>query len=227
MEKDIEAKIKNFFSDYSTKIYKKGETIIKPEEPLVYIYNINSGYVKSYSLNDDGLELTINIYKPFSFFPITETLAGKINTYFFTAITDVEVTRAPTHKVHKFVKDNPDIMYDLIKRISSGLEGFMIRTQYLIRSNSGQKVASSFVLLARRFGKSVGNNKMKILLPQTHEDISNLSGVSRETTSLEIKKFKDEKIITVKRKHYTIEDFEKMKDLSTIYYEDEPLPFRY
>lgn len=226
MDVAIQKKINRFFSIYTTYNFKKGQTIIKPDEPLLYIYNLRSGFVKSYSLNEGGFELTINIYKPYNLFPITETLAEKTNTYFFEAMTNVKLNKAPTHKVHQFVKNNPDILFDLTKRISSGLEGFMIRTQYLIRSNSTQKVASSLVLLARRFGKTK-NSKIKIQLPQTHEDIANLSGVSRETATLELKKLKNKSLISVSQKNYTINNFEKLKQLSTIYYEDQPQSFSF
>lgn len=226
MEKQVQSKIEDFFSNYKSQKYKKGATIIRPEESLKYIYLIREGYVKSYSLNEGGYELTINIYKPYSFFPITETLAGKINTYFFEAITDTELRRAPTGNVHKFIQNNSDVLFDLTKRISSGLEGFMIRTQYLIRSNSTQKVTSSLVLLARRFGKEI-SNKIEIQLPQTHEDIANLAGVSRETASIELKKLKDKGLITVKSKKYIINQMETLKELSTIYYEDQPLSYSF
>ncbi len=99
----------------------------------------------------------------------------------------------------------------------------MIRTQYLIRSNSTQKVASSLVLLARRFGKTVGENRIQIPIPQTHSDIANLSGVSRETASIELKKLKDKDLILVDKKLITINDFKAIKEISTIYYEDQPL----
>ncbi|MBN1169019.1 Crp/Fnr family transcriptional regulator [Candidatus Woesebacteria bacterium] len=227
MESKIQDKIDKFFSKYKSKVYKKGETLILPEEPLVYIFNLKKGFVKSYSLNEGGFELTINIYKPYSFFPITETLAGRTNTYFFEAITDVIVQKAPTHEVHEFVKENSDVLFDLTKRISSGLEGFMVRTQYLIRSNSSQKVASSLVLLARRFGENTDEGKIKIAIPQTHEDIANLAGVSRETASIELKKLRDIKVISEKAKKYTVNDYDKLQELSTIYHEDKPLPFRF
>jgi CRP/FNR family transcriptional regulator len=194
---------------------------------LIYIYNIVSGYVKSYSINDGGLELTINVFKPYSFFPITETLAKKTNTYYFEAVTDVVLQKAPTQKVHEFVKSDPEILFDLVRRVSVGLEGFMLRTQYLVRSNSTQKVASTFVLLARRFGETDKDQKVKILLPQTHADIANLAGVSRETASIEVKKLVDEGLVSVEKQVYTVEDFEKLRDLSTLYYEDRPLPYSF
>lgn len=227
MSDAIKTKIDAFFSQFPIKMVKKGTTILRPEEPLTYIYNIAEGFVKSYSLNDNGIELTINIYKPYSFFPITETLAGRINTYFFEAITDVTLQKAPTPLVHAFVQSDSEVSFDLIRRVSSGLEGFMVRTQYLIRSNATQKVASSLVLLARRFGETALDQKITIQLPQTQTDIANLSGVSRETASLELMKLQRQGIIKPKQKRYVIHDFERLKAVSSIYYEDQPLPFTF
>lgn len=227
MHETVRQKIDDFFSTYTKLEIPKGTTIISPEEPLVFIYNILSGYVKSYSLNDDGIELTINIYKPYNFFPITETLANRTNTYYFEAVTDVVLQKAPTHKVHEFVKSDTEVLFDLTQRVSSGLEGFMVRTQYLIRSNSTQKVASALVLLARRFGETSKDGKIRILIPQTHEDIANLAGVTRETASIEIKKFENLGNLNVDKQIYTIEDFESLRESSTIYHEDQPLPFSF
>ncbi len=222
----VKAKIDSFFDKYHTLKLKKGQTIIKPEEPIVYIYNIKEGFVKSYSTNENGMELTLNIYKPYSFFPITETLAGRTNTYYFEAITDVVLQRAPTHEVHEFIRSDNEVLFDLTRRVSIGLEGFMIRTQYLIRSNATQKVASSMVLLARRFGENKAG-QIKIILPQTQADIANLSGVSRETASIELNKLIGNRIIKANKLHYTVLDMDSLKEASTIYYEDQPLPYNF
>ena len=225
MTENLNQKIENFFAKYPELKIKKGQTIIQPEEPLIYIYHLHSGYVKSFSLNDEGLELTINIFKPNSFFPITETLTGRTNTYFFEAMTDVVLRKAPTAKVHEFIKSDQEVLFDLTKRISSGLEGFMIRTQYLIRSNAEQKISSSLLLMARRFGQNTPDRKVKILLPQTHEDIANLAGGSRETASLELKKLENEGIIFSSKKIFIINDFQKLREISTIYLEDQALSY--
>lgn len=219
--------IADFFAQYPTTNYKKGEILLRPGDEITHIINIESGFVKSYSINDEGYNLVINIYKPYNFLPITETLAERTNPYFFETMTDVTVQKAPTPDVHNFIKNDPEVLYDLTRRISSGLEAFMIRTQYLIRSNSTQKVASALVLLARRFGEQQTDNVIRILLPQTHADVADMSGCSRETASIELKKFQDEGVLQIKNKIITILDFEELRNISAIYYEDQPLPYSF
>ena len=223
----IKQHIADFFAQYPTYTYKKGEILLRPDDEVEEIINIESGYAKSYSINEEGYNLVINIYKPYSFLPITETLAERTNPYFFEAMTDIVVQKAPTKDVHEFIKQDKEVLYDLTRRISSGLEGFMIRTQYLIRSNATQKVTSALVLLARRFGEEIGENQMRILLPQTHADIADMSGCTRETASIELKKLQDDGVISIEKKLITVLDFEELRQLSAIYYEDEPLPYSF
>lgn len=227
MNTEVTKKITSFFEQFPKVTYSKGSTILQPEDPLDYIYNIDTGYVKSYSVNEDGYDLIINIFKPLSFFPITETLAKKINPYYFEAITDTVLCKAPTQKVHQFIQNDNAVLFDLTRRISSGLEAFMIRTQYLIRANATQKVTSTLVILARRFGTKINSNEIKILLPQTQEDIGNFSGTSRETASTEMKKLEKQALIAKENKYIVIKDFEKIRALSAIYYEDHPLPYNF
>jgi hypothetical protein len=59
------------------------------------------------------------------------------------------------------------------------------------------------------------------------ENIKEEDLVSRETASIELKKLKDEKIIATKNKTPTILDLERLKKLSTIYYEDQLLPYSF
>jgi CRP/FNR family transcriptional regulator len=226
-DKIVDKKIKEFFSKYSSTEYKKGQSILKPGGKVDTIFNIESGYVRSYSVNEEGDVLVINIYKPLNFIPITEALADRVNPYFFEAMTDSVIQKAPLKEVIKFLQSDGDVLFDLARRVSIGLEGFMIRTQYLLRSNATQKITSTIILLSRRFGIRRDDNTHEIILPQTHEDIAGLSGTSRETVSIELAKLKKSKIISTDKKRITVLDFEKLKKLSEIYHEDEPLPYDY
>ena len=64
-------------------------------------------------------------------------------------------------------------------------------------------------------------------MPQTHADIASLAGVSRETASVELKKLEREKVIERKGKTTIILSLLKLRKISTLYYEDNPLPYTF
>ncbi|MBY9002309.1 MAG: helix-turn-helix domain-containing protein, partial [Candidatus Heimdallarchaeota archaeon] len=206
--------------------YSKGETILSPEDKINSIYSIKKGFVCSHSINEEGYELTLNIYKPSSFFPIVTALANVDSSYYFKAISNVVLYIAPVDEVIEYLRSDEEVLFDLTKRLSVGLEGFMIRTQFLIRSDARQKIASSLVMMVRRFGLKDGK-KVTIQLPQTHADIASLAGVSRETASIELKKLEREKVIERKGKTTIVLNLLKLQRISILYYEDKPLPYTF
>ena len=226
MDKEALRKLNIFFSKYPTKKYLKGETILFPEMRPEIIYNIKKGFVRSYSLSEDGHELTLNIFKPSSFFPIPTVLAELKNSYYFEALSSIELNLAPADEVVEFIKSDKEVIFDLTRRLSIGLEGFMTRTQFLIRSDARQKIASSLVMMVRRFGQK-NSKKITIQLPQTHADIASLAGVTRETASIELKKLEREKVIERKGRTTIVLSLLRLKRISTLYYENKPLPYSF
>lgn len=45
---------------------------------------------------------------------------------------------------------------------------------------------------------------VKILLPLTQQDLANFMGLTRETTSIELKKLQDQKILSYRQQKYTV-----------------------
>lgn len=219
--------IDDFFRRFSEHAVPAGEEILAPADTLPYIIYLQSGYVRSYVIYPDGKELTLNIFKPGSYFPIPTLLSGKPNLYYYDTITKSSVRKAPSPEFLKFISGKSDILSDLLKRISQGLEGFIVRTHFLLHSDSRQKVASAVYLLFRRFGVSSANGQIRIELPQTHQDIANLAGVTRETASLEIKRLEKEKIISRSRQLTTVINQGALEKIARIDSPDQPVPFTF
>ncbi len=225
MNVNVQKILSKYFSKYPKRYLRKNEILIEPDSKVDYIYFLNYGLVKSYAINSDGNEFIINILKPTTFFPITPALIQQNNRYYFETITPSIVHKAPTEKVLTFLEENNEVLMDLTKRLSSGLEGTLVRIQYLTRSDASTKVSSSLILLLKRFGESYKNNYVKINIPLTHQDIANLAGISRETASIELKKLEREGIISRKGKYTTINDSDKLQERSILYFEEKPLPY--
>ncbi|OGM11877.1 hypothetical protein A2V80_02080 [Candidatus Woesebacteria bacterium RBG_16_39_8b] len=229
MEKAIEAetKLRNFFANYKYKRYKKGEIIIRDSDEPEAIYYIVSGFVKNYSITPDGKELTLNIYKPGSYFPIYLALGRMPNYYYFQAMSDVVVFKAPLKDVELLLAEDHEILYELTKRLSIGLNGLLIRMQYLLLNDAYNKVVSTFVFLAKRFGENGKNGEVLIKLPITHYEISNLACLTRETTSVEIKKLQKMGLINKRGDLYVINNIKELTEESWLYYEEKPLPYNF
>lgn len=214
---DEDAVIKSdFFDKYPIRTYSKADPIVSPGNSTESVFFIKSGVARSYYIDENGTELTVNLLKPSSIYPLSSILAGKNNIYYLEAFTGVSVYVVPVNDFLEFLKKNNELKYILLKKFSSGLEGYLIRSIFLIRGSAMQKTASTLLLLARRFGQKVGK-KIVIDLPLIHQDIADLSGITRETASIQVGILEKAGIISRKGRNISIL---KRSDLSSITLED-------
>lgn len=202
-------KLSDFFAKYKLLSYKKGEVIIREDDEPSGVYFLKSGFVRLGSIFASGEELTLNIFKPGSFFPMMWAIGEVKNSYFCQAMSEVKVYKAPRVDVIKFIKENPDVLYDLTKRVLVGLDGMITNVQYLLFGNSYNRIAAAILLLAKRFGEKI-NGQVIINLNLIHQDIAHLAGVSRETASIAIKQLENKKIISHLKKKFIVGDMDKL-----------------
>lgn len=201
--------LKKFFEDYRTFVYKPGETIIQPGEKLTTIHYLEIGYVSQQIISENGEDFILNIFKPGSYFPISLVIQGLENEYFYESLTEVKVKKAPIKEVLLFLKNNPAAMEELLLRLSAGLNMLATRTEALVFGDAGRKVAATLYFTAQRFGKNK-DNKLIISFPLTHKRIATMTGITRETVSIEMSKLKKKKIIDYKGKQVSILDIKQL-----------------
>ena len=217
MEKETSELIENFFSKFKTINYKKGEIIIRSEEEPAGIFFLKKGFVKMNIIFANGSEFTLNIFKPGSFFPMIWAIGGVENYYFFQTMSEVTVQRATKLELLDLLKNNPDVMFDITKRILIGMNGLLTNFQYLIFGNSINRVAAAIYICSKRFGETNKNGEIVIKIKLTHQDIANLAGMVRETASISIKKLERKGIIDHLNRLILVKDLKKLEMESKFY----------
>src|SRR3989344_193941 len=68
--------------------YKKGETILRSDDNPQGVYYIKKGFVKMDSIFENGREITLNIFKPGAYFPMTWAVGGILQNIEFILCGD-------------------------------------------------------------------------------------------------------------------------------------------
>lgn len=205
-----------FFSQFRRIKYKKHDVILRPENPPPGVFYVAKGYVRVYTLSETGQELSLIIFKPGDVFPMIWAFNDVKITQYCEAMTYVEVHRASKKEFAEFVYKNPEALWDVTSKILIRLHGLLERVEYMVFGNAYQKVASILVICAERFGIEKGGY-IQIGAPLTHKDVANLIGLTRETTSIELKKLENAKIISKKGGRLRIKNLEKLRDEAVWY----------
>jgi CRP/FNR family transcriptional regulator len=211
-------KLQKVFSQYEEVTFKKGHIIEQPGDTYQYLYYITEGYVKLYSLSWNGQELILNIFPPNAYFYVLFPSSLENTEFYFSTLTSVRCKRAPRGDIVSYVKQNPDILFQLLEKVHQfGIEGLYKRMESLVFGNTRSKVATVLLTLAERFGqKDPITKEIVIEIPLTHKDIASLAGITRETTTHEMIKFKKEQAIIMKERNIVIPSLQVIKDLSLI-----------
>ncbi|MFC1726976.1 Crp/Fnr family transcriptional regulator [Patescibacteria group bacterium] len=217
-------KLDKFLKTFTSRSYQKNQVLINAQEEPRGIFYLEKGYVRLYAISPEGKELTLNIFKPGSLFPLTWAIGRRPNGYFFEAMTIIKVKLVPKNIFLNFLEDQPGILRHFTERILIGLDGFLTRTEYLLFGNAAQRVSSVLVMMAKRFGQKNKDDLVEINLPLTHQSIADLAGLTRESTSLEIKKLERKNLIFSSRKIITIKDLGKVKEICLLCRDEESLP---
>jgi len=199
-------KLQNFFAKGKPFHYKKGETILRGGDFPQGIYYLKKGFAKLSSISKEGKELTLVLYKSDEFFPVVWTFFGqRASIYSFETLTECDIARMPREVFLEFLTQNPDVFMDIVKHIITRFQVALRRMQYLTFGNASAKLASILLICGKDYGTEK-NNEIEIQIPLTHKDIANLVGVTRETVSLELKKFEKMRLIGYNSRYIVIRD---------------------
>ena len=211
----IKAELKEYFSRYKKLTFKKKELILRPGQEMSQVYFIKAGAVRQYSVTKNGDEFTLNIFKPGSMLFLIQMLQEHTNRHYYQALIETEVYVAPFSHTLTYLQTKPMITLNLLQQIGVGINGYLARIESLTFNNSREKLATILLILAKRFGKKE-NGFIRVELPLTHYDLSCLIGVTRETTSIEMKKMEREGLISRDKQLTYIYDLDKITELATV-----------
>lgn len=210
MDKLVATKIEKFFSRYPQRSYRKGQILIYRGEEPSGVFHIISGRVKQYDVSDEGHSVVVNIYKPFTFFPMQWAINRTKNQYFFETITSVKLRHAPADEAVKFIKENADVMYDLLSRVYLGMDGILRRTAHLMASKASVRILFELITECKRFAQKQKDGTY--IIPMHAYELADSAGLSRETVSRELVSLKKAGLIGVNRRHIIVKDLAKLEE---------------
>lgn len=205
--------LQHFLRAYRTQSFDKGQIIISQNVVPDVAYVIKKGVVKTYNLTAEGEE------KPISFDVRGEILpAGWVFSkiercqYFYGAFTDCELYCVPREEYLAFIQSQSSRLYTVLEHLVSKYMNYQMRVNALEQSKASSKVLYTMHFFAIRFGVDIREHVVKIPLPLTQQDLANFMGLTRETTSMELKKLQQQGVISYRNQKYIIKT-DKLNEL--------------
>lgn len=194
MDKELKNGLVGFFSKQPINKFKRGRLIGKPGQNLDMVGMVKTGYVRAYTTSKTGQEITIPLFDSMFYVTYFKTIVSNTNGFSLEAISEAEVWMAPKKEFQLFCKENPEIQ-SLIDQTTIRIFGDLLEmNNRLVAANSLEKVAIIIQFIA--------DSDTDVLV--THKMIASLTGLTRETVTIQILKLEKMKVVINKGRRVKI-----------------------
>ncbi|HUD10727.1 MAG TPA: Crp/Fnr family transcriptional regulator [Candidatus Saccharimonadales bacterium] len=210
-QKTKDESIISHFNDGLLMRFSKEETIINDFNEPEGVYLIKEGFVKAYSISQDGHGNLLIIHQAGELIPLPWALDGAHTTgLFYEAMTDVIVLKSSKDKLRSAMGNNTWLSQEILRQAVNIITIYTQRIQTLEFRSARGRIIAELLYLAERFGKSRGKEVL-IDAPITHQDVADSINMSRETASREFELLFKEKLLGQEDHLFTILDLRKMQ----------------
>lgn len=176
--------------------FKKNQTILYEEDTNEFMYIILYGEVKVIKTTEDGKEILLAMHGSGDFFGDISLIDKKTLPATVIATTDSTIAIINEKDFFYLLYVQRKILDNLLNIFCSRLRESWNRIQILSFNNAEQRVKTLFLKYAKDSGtKSPDGIILSIRF--THQDLANMIGISRETVTRIIDKWRKEKELIV------------------------------
>lgn len=189
--------------------YKKGELIFKQGGFASHVLYIEKGLAKVFL--DNGVNsLVLKIIPPGNMLGLT-SISEESNTFQYSAMAylDSEIKQVDITLFKQLLGQNPAFAKEVIDILISNSIQINGRFFCLTHKQSYGRLADILLCLSDRIFKSP-----EFELNLSRKDLAELSGLSPETAVRMLKKFKEEGLIKIEGKNFSILDYSRLKKIS-------------
>lgn len=212
-------RLAEFFQNQPESQFAPGEIIIQPWDMGESVVFVQSGFLKIFSTTKRGREVTVAYYNPNSH--CGELLFGttqQFKKYSIEALTPVVIRKALRSEFVKFLDDHPEVCHGLALCLTGLVMDLFEQIESLKSGSSYQRLASCLYYLARELGHSTSPGRV-IDCRLTHRMLASLTGLTRETVTLQLKRLKEKGLIAFSNHIYQVPSLERLR-VETVYQAD-------
>ncbi|HSX34738.1 MAG TPA: Crp/Fnr family transcriptional regulator [Candidatus Saccharimonadales bacterium] len=186
--------------------FKKHSIVLYQGEAPRLAYMLKSGALKAYTINAAGEEQIATFHTANDFFP-GPWIFGKssVTLYYYEALTDCEVTTINREELLRIISSKPEFLMNALEYYVTNYTALLMRVTALEQSRAREKIMFTLYYLLFRYGKEGRAGMFTIDLALTHSVIASLVGLTRETTTTELSKLKQQKVLEYNTRTYMVD----------------------
>lgn len=191
---------------------EKGELIFEEGYPADHLYFIQQGQVRVFKEMQAGKEITIFLRKNMDCFGEIGIFSGRHYSNSAQTTENSIIYNIHKEKLEEILTGSGHLTLNFTRWIADSLEASKAKIRDYLAFGSEGAVASVFIRYANMYG-IVTTEGIEINEPIVLQDIGRHIGISRETVSRIVNKWKEKNILENKNKEFLIKDIAYFRKL--------------
>lgn len=191
---------------------QKGDYLFRMGDDCHSLYTVRAGSVKTLISTDEGEEQIMGFHLPGEMFGL-DGLETDIHTCSAMALETTSVCELPIHQFETLCQSIPGLSHQMHRLI-----GKEVTTDhemlFLLGKKDAEERLSSFLLSISKRLSQRGFSANEFYLSMSRQDIGNYLGLALETVSRQFTHFQDAGILSVERRHITIHQIDRLKQIA-------------
>lgn len=178
------------------KKFKKHETILYEEDTNEFMYIILFGKVKAVRMTEDGKEIILAVHQAGEFFGEMSLIDGKTTPASVIATEDSLAAIVSKKDFYSILFAQTKVTMSLLKIFCTRLRKCWDTIQLLNFNNASQRTKMLLLMLSDEYGKKSAEG-ITLNIKLTHQDVAEMTGMTRETVTRILDKLQKTGEITV------------------------------
>lgn len=193
--------LKDFFTKRPEKPFSKGDVLVHQDEAAIDAYYISDGFVKSYTIADDGDEKLISILGPGDVINIEGAFfQNHTHRYYFEAMSDGTARSRPVDTLKKELSKDQDALFGLIRYVMTRNDELAQTLENILQAKSDSKLINYLALLVQRFGQESKDGIVTLPFPLSHAQLASMVGTTRETMTVQLRELTKKGVLRAARR---------------------------
>lgn len=191
---------------------KRGEHLYRVGDVFRSLYALRTGFFKTLFISENGQEHVTGFHMTGELLGLDAICSDNHNCNAI-ALEDSEICEIPFAALENLCREIPALQKQFNKIMSSEIsrdQGLMV---LLSSMNADERLAAFLLNLSRRFGAR-GYSPNQFQLRMTRGEIGSYLGLKLETISRTLSKFQEDRLISVRNKHLTLNDLTRLKRIA-------------
>jgi CRP/FNR family cyclic AMP-dependent transcriptional regulator len=185
------------------KHFKKNEMILREEDTNAFMYIIIDGAVKAVQTTEAGKEIMVTLHQTGDFFGELALIDGKTMPAAVRATRDSVVAIIAKKDFYSILFHQNKVVENLLTILCSRLRESMKKIQLLTFNNAAQRVKMLFLMLLEPYGEETPEGTV-LKLRLTHQQIADMTGLTRETVTRVLDKWQKSRDITMLKNRFIL-----------------------